>query len=298
MNIAYIGKFRRIHDEEGIARALEAEGHNVTRIQEDELVYIEQVVQSAPDLILFAKLQTPPVFNDNLIKYAKREGIKTVCYVPDLYWGLPRQSSIIGKEHMFQADHVCTPDGSNEEKWIGAGIKHHVVRQGIHEEFIKRGNKIDAPEIVFVGQTNPLYPYREKLLNFLKQAYGDRFRHYGEHNSNHVRGWDLNDLYESAKIVIGDSVFSPHYWSNRIYETIGRGGFIIHPMVAGLEREYKPYTHFVPYSIGDFAGLKEKINFYLTHDKERDAIRLAGMEHTRKHHTLNHRVKQLLECVK
>ena len=69
------------------------------------------------------------------------------------------------------------------------------------------------------------------------------------------------------------------------------------PKIPGLEKEFTPYEHFVPYNMGNFDQLKKIIDYYLTHDKEREKIRRAGFEHCKKHHTYLHRVKVLLKTL-
>jgi spore maturation protein CgeB len=103
-------------------------------------------------------------------------------------------------------------------------------------------------------------------------------------------------LYNSAKIVIGDSVYSPQYWSNRIYETLGRGGFLIHPNVPGIEKEYEPWKEFIPYDYNDFTSLKEKIDYFLTKPKEREKIQMAGFIKTRDY-ILEERCRSFLKLV-
>jgi len=99
-------------------------------------------------------------------------------------------------------------------------------------------------------------------------------------------------------VVVGDSVYSPRYWSNRLYETIGRGGFLIFPKIPGIDGEFTPYKHFVPYDYFDFDGLKEKIDYYISHDKEREEIKMAGFEHCKNKHTYRHRCEYLIKRVK
>lgn len=294
MKIACIGKFEKMHDEEGKARSLEKLGHEVIRFDENLNFRAEFVFREKPDMILYAKLKVPLEEGEFLVSMARAKGIKAVCWVPDLYWGLPREMYIGRRQTIWRSSIVFSPDGGNQDRFAQAGVVHKVLRQGIYDEECYIG-KEKGPEydVVFVGSENIHYPYRTKLIKFLKETYGDRFHWFGEFNSDQVRGDDLNKLYGSAKVIVGDSVWAPYYWSNRIYETIGRAGFIIHPDVPGLEKDYTPYKHFVPYTHNDFAGLKEKIDHYLTHPEDRDAIRFAGYEHTKKNHTLINRCEEL-----
>jgi spore maturation protein CgeB len=114
-----------------------------------------------------------------------------------------------------------------------------------------------------------------------------------------VRGLKLNKLYWSTKIVVGDTLCIdfkyPDYWSDRVYETLGRGGFLIHPYVSGMEREFEDKKHLVFYEYGNFKQLKELIDYYLEHDEEREAIRKAGHELVKEKYTYKNRWEYILK---
>ena len=67
------------------------------------------------------------------------------------------------------------------------------------------------------------------------------------------------------------------------------------PDIEGIRDEYEPYKHFIPYVWNNLEGLKEKINYYLERPKERKAIGMAAMKHTKENHTLINRCKQFCE---
>ncbi len=48
---------------------------------------------------------------------------------------------------------------------------------------------------------------------------------------------------------------------------------------------------------GDFKDLKKKIDYYLEHDEERETIRIAGFERTKKDHTYKNRWIKILETI-
>ena len=110
------------------------------------------------------------------------------------------------------------------------------------------------------------------------------------------------DVGQSTKIVVGDTLCInfkyPDYWSDRVYETMGRGGFIIHPYVQGMEREFEDKKHLVFYEYGNFNQLKELIDYYLEHDEEREAIRKAGHELVKSKYTYRNRWEQILKELK
>lgn len=69
-----------------------------------------------------------------------------------------------------------------------------------------------------------------------------------------------------------------HYWSNRIYEILGRGGFLLHPRTVGLDAEFRDGEHYAGYDCGDWTWLRERIDYWLTHADEREHIRRTGFE--------------------
>lgn len=300
--IFYIGSFQKLWDEEGIARALEDLGCEVTRFESSNFRFNEfrdKCLSNRPDLIMWAKLNIDFGIRNYLTTWIENSGIKTACYMPDLYWGLSRQWKAQRRDTHFKAQYILSPDGGHDEQWKEAKINHLLLRQGIPKDFAYIADydpKFDF-DIVFVGQLNPEYPYRTKLIEWLRKEYAGKFKWFGKADSDEIRGHELNKLYASSKIIIGESVYSPHYWSNRIYETIGRGGFIIHPAVPGLDQEYKPYEHYIPYYHNDFEALKEIINHFLSRPDERRKIATAGFEYTKQNYTLHHRCKTLLNYI-
>lgn len=301
MKIAYIGSFGQLYDEEGIAKSLERLGHTVVRFEENQVKTesLYEIMQMKPDFVLMAKLKIGLVYRKWFVDECRKNGIKTVCWVPDLYWGTHRESLLSGNiDAIFRCDLVCTPDGGNDARWEERGINHRLLRQGIYDGEIGFGQKVDRDfDIVFIGCHNQTFSYRDKTMGALQKRYGDSFKWFGRDNTHQVRDKNLNNLFASVKIVIGDSVYSDYYWSNRIYETIGRGGFIIHPNIKGLEKEFWYYHHFVPYDYGNYDSLFEKIDYFMDHESDRMKIIKSGMECVKENHTLLHRCKRLIKYV-
>ena len=87
----------------------------------------------------------------------------------------------------------------------------------------------------------------------------------------------------------------PDYWSDRIYETIGRGGFLIHPYIKGLEREFEDKKHLVFYEYNNLSQLQELIDYYLEHEDEREKIRISGHEFVKNNYTYKNRWESVLK---
>jgi spore maturation protein CgeB len=99
-------------------------------------------------------------------------------------------------------------------------------------------------------------------------------------------------------VVVGDSLCptfeKPFYWSDRATETMGRGGFLIHPYVKGMDLFFQNEEHLVYYNYGDFEDLFAKIDYYLENGLERKIIATKGMLHVRDNHTYKNRFTQIL----
>lgn len=298
MKIVYIAKFQRIEDEEIIAEALEANGVDVVRIDEGKYKtdeYIEMIKTFEPDYVMFAKLRTiehPRV----LLAKLKELGIKTISWTFDLLIGHPPREAVLDTMEFLKADYVFMTDGGREAQYKSKGINKKLVRQGIPEKFCYKLDRPKKYDIVFLGSSNPTFPYRQQTMEFLQKTYGDRFHWLGR-NTSEYRGDKLNELVAETKIFIGDSMWGASYWSNRVYELVGRGAFLITPRVPDLEKEFEYYKEIVPYDYKDYEGLKEKIDYFLQHDKKREQIAEAGFKRVKKEYLYKHRVKQLLEML-
>ena len=280
--IAFIGKFTKYHDEEYIAQAFESLGHTVLRIEQRHTpdTVIQAVEKFQPEILLFTKYEIHPLLYQTLRKY----NIKTVCWLFDLYFNYTRENFVRTKQY-FKADYVATTDGGNQHRFVNEGINHTCIRQGIaKDECVLLPFEDIKHEIVFVGSDNPVYPERSKLVRELGATW------LGKHNTDEARGMALNALYASTRVVIGDSYYSPHYWSNRVVETLGRGGFLIHRDVPGLKEEY---PDLVTYD-GTIEDLRAKIEYYKDHEEERRDIIIKNFNHVKDKYTMDKKCQELI----
>lgn len=313
--VAYVGNFSQPHcTEVHVAASLEALGCVVERCQENGMnVNDIAEVASRCDLLLYTRtwgLRAAGAHDGLwLMREMREKGIPTAALHLDLYLGLARGKTVDPKSDPFWAvDLVFSADGGADhaKEFERRGIKHvHLSPAIFHMEAECGRRRAEyAHDIVFVGSTHAGYhrewPFRGRMLGAMRARYGDKFVIYGGKGGRPgVRNADLNDLYASAKIVVGDSLYSPNYWSDRYFETIGRGGFLIAPIVDGLFRYLTPGEHYVGFEYDegrmiDFAPLFETIDYYLDHDAERETIRRCGFEHVRTSQTYVHRMNDMI----
>lgn len=287
---------------------LEALGHTVYAMQEPR-VSASEIETIAKKCDLFVWVHTHGWDTPNIrtaIKIIKAAGTPVIAYHLDLYMGISRWQTYKNNPYIYDLDHFFTVDKLMAD-WLNDNteVKGHYLPAGVYSKECYLEEAINNPphEVLFVGSRgyHPEWKYRPQLIDWLKDTYRDRFAHYGNDGKKVVRGAELNRLYADSKVVIGDTLCInydyPYYFSDRIFETIGRGGFIIHPYIKGLEDLFTDKEHAVFYEYGNFNQLKELIDYYLENEEEREKIRISGHEHVKKNHTYKNRWQTILSTV-
>lgn len=82
----------------------------------------------------------------------------------------------------------------------------------------------------------------------------------------------------------------------RIFDIIGCGGFTLTNYQKDLFDCFEPGKDLIFYE--DYDDLKDKCNYYLSHDSERIAIAGHGYETLKNNHTFEHRIQKMLEIIK
>ena len=300
--IAYIGNFMpSFSTETHVALSLEELGHEVVRLQEHSTEDVTRIATThAIDMVLWTRTWGVAGDASQMLRDLSAAQIPTVAYHLDLYAGLARAATV-ETEPWWRCSLVITADGGSDDFWRQHKINHYWMPPAVYgKECYLAEPYPDLPhDVIFVGSYgyHREWPYRPLLIDNLKARYGDRFTHYPVPGVA-IRGDTLNRLYASAKVVVGDSCCigfnHSRYWSDRVPETLGRGGFLIHPEISGLEREFQYGAHLGTYRFGDWQGLYRTIDYYLDHPDERGAIRRSGHEHVKANHTYVHRMREVI----
>lgn len=318
MRLGYIGNFTapwctEVH----VKRAWELEGHDVIEYQENDPQAWKALEREAPllDFVLWTRTWEL----DSAITTAPLAAVKAnaalVGYHLDRWWGLAREREVMRHPFFRECDLVCTADGGHYEQWVRAGVEHAWYPPAVLGEEAVLDPPLPAeharwPEVLFVGSHRGYHPewaYRLQLVKWLRKRYGERVTFYPlPHDyfayewrgnvvrSGQVRGPLLNEVYQRARVVVGDSCLAngaTRYWSDRVPETIGRGGVLIHPRVEGMQ--LVDGEHFLGYTLGDFDELESQIERALSDDEEREHIREAGRAQVLARDTYECRVRAL-----
>jgi hypothetical protein len=239
-----------------------------------------------------------------VLKRLKKKGVPTVGYHLDLYMGLKRWTEYQTHDY-FNVEYFFTVDKLMAD-WLNenTSTKGYFLEAGVFDqECVMLPPQQVQYDIVFVGSRNyhTEWPYRPQLVDWLRENAGRRFVHVGPDGAGVYRGFQLNQVLSNAKITVGDTLnigFNyPYYSSDRFFEVMGRGGFLIYPKIEGFAPEYKDGVHLAYYKHGDLDDLRDRLEYYLRHDDEREKIRLAGFELTKNKNTYKQRWQVILDTV-
>jgi hypothetical protein len=302
-SIAFLGNFKHsFSTESDLAWSFEYDGHEVIRLQENEIGVLDLNQAFSCDMFLWVR--TPDwlkVSDEAMYKFLAKLRKFTIpsCSVHlDKFFGLPEREALIGRIPFWKTDWCFSADGGHPREFKRLGVNHvwmppAVVLRGCYPGTPRANLRCD---VGFVGSATGYhqeYPERELLVQFLEQAYGNSFRLFTGY-----REQELNDLYASISVCVGDSCFAnqpgkaPKYFSDRIPETIGRGGVLVHPAVEGLEM-----PGLTTHRPGDFHDLQRQVDQLLRHPELRRSLRDIGMRHVRENCTYSHRAQRILKTV-
>lgn len=266
MKILYNAPLNKDSDatETHIAHSLEKLGHIV-------------VSEGDADIYLFHKQYNPP---------QDFTGIK-VCYYFDKVWHdrVGWMEDILKKvDAVFLSDETYVREHNHP--------KLHVLRQGIGESSDYVGENKHLYNGVKIAFTGSIYGERTQWYKQLKERYGEAFCRYDS-----VFNDELKDMCAEIPIFLAPLFPTDEYYcSNRIYLTLGSGGFMIHPRTKALVDDYVENEHYVGYE--DMHELFQKIDYYLVQHEERKRIQKQGYEYTINHITYTKRCENMLSTLR
>lgn len=309
MNITFLGNFSVDYSSETHhVKSLNALGHTVFMLQEG-MATGEQILEYAQksDVLVIVHThgwETPGKSLPSVMAELKGK-VKVITYHLDLWFGIQRQEDIYSDPFYKLLDYFFCTDKLMAD-WLNESteVKGVYLPAGVYHEEAYLLNSPKENDIIFVGSRgyHPEWYYRPKLIDYLTETYAERFRHFGNDGEKVVRGHELNQLYAKTKIAIGDTLCLkfeyPYYFSDRLFESIGRGAFTIFPYIRGLENQFKIGEEIVTYTYDNFEELNRLIDYYLKHDDEREKIRQAGNKRVLQDHLYTNRWQFILDEIK
>jgi len=157
-------------------------------------------------------------------------------------------------------------------------------------------------DLIFVGNTKGFYREAVKFAvdaGFSLKIWGKGWQKYIDTKYLEAEFFPNNQLrvlYSSAKIVLNDhwsDMSENGFISNRIFDVLASGGFVITDYVRGIEEVFGK-TVICYYTALDF---KEKVFYYLNCEGERKALSENGKNLVLKNHTFAHRAQFIIDKI-
>ncbi|MUK92242.1 glycosyltransferase [Aliivibrio fischeri] len=276
-----------------------------------QLQILNKSENGAYDLIFFI-LQKDQV-DLHTIKKLKESGVFTANFFGDDQWRFEGFSSYFAPH--FSA--CITTDKFSIEKYFTVGQSNIIRSQwaslGSDVEFENINYKYD---ISFIGGCNR---YRKWFVDTLSER-GINVDCFG-------RGWDngrvsyseMEDIFAKSKInlnISNSTCYDIRYLLSstktflsgirailnsgkdssqtkaRNFEIPVQGGFQLTDFVPSLDDYFEIGKEVVCYNSVD--EVEKLINYYLSHDAERESIKLLGIKKAREQHTFKHRIKDFM----
>ena len=314
---------------EGWRDAFEDLGHEVHWLETADSIE-ERIRTVRPDLVFIGmerlKLKDVPVLED-----FRRKGGKVVVYVSSVFDESAEYFRVIRDHNVADIYHGETEPEWMKEFEKKSGKTYTLTPNAAHERlhFPTAPVKKYECDIVFLGANLPLKrPLFEKLLFPLRQKYDVKVfgpdwtlsdnilraaayaaRRFGFKGLNDwisrkrvtVPPEEENQLYSSAKICINLHEMREEWNKNhvimneRTFKIPACGGFEICDFIQPeniLRRYFNPDEMVYAKDEKDWF---EKIDYYLKHDAEREAIRKNGTERALRDHMYTNRAKNILQ---
>lgn len=276
-------------DEQHLAQELENLGHEVRRCPRDQwkgfcdgnFIQPDWVLPEYADINIVAKW---PHFNDEKYVYILRNITDArvlywtwdfmqwptpsdwhlkMCQAADVHltnelgdFSLMREKGV--KPYYFPMDVVSEefPYQHSKEKLYDVVFFGSCIDQGVRKEYIKEAAKKFG---VTIFAWNP-QDWQKEGLTANEAVYGNEF----------------NKVVSQSKICLqfstSDDIYG--YWSNRVGKILAAGGFLLARFVPGMEMFLRDGADY----FSSVEEMNEKIEYYLEHETEREAIRQKGKQ--------------------
>jgi hypothetical protein len=225
--------------------------------------------------------------------------VKTMMYYEDMRRELPASLVQMG----MLVDFFLTTNKGMLADYKKAGIAQPIYFIGACDRHDHRMRRPVLPvwksDIAFIGQARSdesrVVLIRKLADRFKVKVYGKNWQAFGIKPTLKAvspRGYAL--ICRGAKIILGADITNEveGYWSNRLWLTLGCGGFFLTAYVRGMETYFENKRHLVWYhSEGECLSLAEE---YLAKPDMRHKIARQGYHRVHKHHTFHHFVRRAI----
>ena len=255
---------------------------------QEEDVKIRALFDSHKPDCVFMQLQQADLVNIGLVEYMSKQAVV-------LNWSGDVRTAL--HQWYVDFDKHCVSCFSNMRDVNEIGGEY--LQIGFDAEIFNYGKKAKCIDVIFMANQSmgfPLSEYRVEAVDYLR-ANCKNFEVYGGWpgaNGNLMRNqYGEAEYYRSSKIGLSISHFNiDRYFSDRLIRIMASGCFALSHHYTGIEKDFEVEKHLVTFH--DFDGLREKIDYYLENEDERNKIAMAGCKHVHKNFTTKNMVNDIL----
>ena len=260
-------------------------------------VALEQIKKENVDIIYIQDLS---ILNPDTLRQAKRYCKLLVGQIA---------CPLSAKVNLKEFDLIITSFPHYVDKFKKMGINSEYLPLAFESRILKKIKSVNKKyDLTFVGGISPSHVKGTKMLNFIANKLRLDVWGYGKellpHSStlyryHHGQAWAM-EMYQKiaeSKITINRHIDVAENYANnmRLFEATGMGALLITDKKKNLSSLFKVNKEIVEYDSNK--ELFDKINYYLSHDKEREEIAKNGQSRTLKDHTYNIRMKELVKII-
>lgn len=226
-----------------------------------------------------------------------------------IMWNISHPADLSTDEYN-RADFVFFASKTMQEKYadkltVPTGVMMQCTDPAVmycEEQACQEGEERFRYELLFVGNSRRVFRRILKDLLPTKHQLTVYGRHWEEYPvqeyvvDDYIDNKIVGKAYHDAKILLNDHWDDMREYgiiSNRIFDALAAGAFVISDGFAELDETLKDMV--VTYT--DAEDLKEKIDYYLEHEKERLEIAQRGQKEVLEKHTFAHRAEQLIAAM-
>lgn len=294
MRILYVAKHNSGgNDDEGaIAHAFTQLGHEVERIHEDRAkgIYCDDTVKF--DFCLFHKWQDLFTMKELASK------MPLVCWYFDLV-EYPDPTLVARNmqrfEYMERLLGITRAIFATDGDWAERNGQFHLP-QGADERFVGIDNVTSKYPVVLITASRKGGQGRDAFFTEM-QNFGTTSGHVVEFHYRGLHGQVLRQAIANAKVCVAPShPVTDRYWSNRVYNTLGFGGILLHPWSLGLAEIFLHNDHLFYYN--DPAEMHDHIaNILKMSYEDQIRVRMNGLREIKRRHLYRHRCERMIQCL-
>lgn len=256
---------------------------------------LDQIDRFKPDIIFIYSKDIPLA----VLKQIFGGRIQTVLYYEDMAREVPRDLIEMGR----LVDYFLATNYGLITAYKKLGITNPIYFVGACDRYDHRPRHAFLPiwksDIAFIGQARPnesrVFLTQKLSTCFRVKVYGRNWQQYGLRPTLKTvtpRSYGL--ICGGAKIMLGADITAEvdGYWSNRLWLTLGCGGFLLARYVRGMETYFENKRHLVWYH--DEQECLSLSREYLAKPGERKQIALAGYHLVHQQHTFHHFVDRIM----